>query len=118
MKAEQTLSGSHIERRRSPRLLLDVPLVVHGISSEGRTFQEETFTISVSEHGALFVLAAKLQVGQMVVLINPQTQLKKEGRVARFGSAYGGLAQVGVEFPRPAPEFWPIGNQQPSGPQS
>jgi hypothetical protein len=97
------------DRRRSERLLLDVPLIVHGTSAEGSAFQEETFTISVSAHGALLVLAAKVRVGQSVVLVNPQTHATKEGRVARFGAPYGGLAQVGVEFAKPAPEFWPVG---------
>ena len=97
---------SPAERRRSHRSLLDVALMVRGESIEGKTFQEETFTISVSAHGALLVLAAKVAVGQRLVLMNLQTHTEKEGRVARFGSPYGGLAQVGVEFAGPAPEFW------------
>ena len=99
---------NHPERRRSQRLLLDVPLIVRGESMEGHSFQEETFTISVSAHGALLILAAKVKIGQRLLLVNPQTQDEKEGRVARFGSPYGGLAQVGIEFARPAPEFWQI----------
>jgi hypothetical protein len=101
----QTFSNP-AERRRSQRLLLDVALIVRGESIEGQPFQEETFTISVSDHGALLVLAAKVVLGQTVLLVNAQTHNEKEGRVARFGSLYGGLAQVGVEFARPAPEFW------------
>jgi hypothetical protein len=95
------------DRRRSPRMLVDVPLVIRGESPEKKPFREETFTISVSAHGALVVLAAKVAVGQMLVLMNPQTHDEREGRVARSGSPYGGLAQVAVEFARPAPAFWP-----------
>ena len=102
------------ERRRSHRLLLDVALIVRGESVEGRSFEEETFTISVSAHGALLVLAAKVALGQKVLLTNVQTRNEKEGRVARFGSLYGGLAQVGVEFAAPAPEFWHADYAQPS----
>ena len=105
--AAQRSVVSQAERRRSQRLLLDVPLIVRGESVEGQPFQEETFTISVSAHGALLLLAARIGVGQLVLLVNPKTWDEKEGRVARFGSPHGGLAQVGVEFAHPAPEFWP-----------
>jgi hypothetical protein len=96
------------ERRRSPRLLLDVALIIRGESAESRPFQEETFTISVSAHGALVLLATKVALGQTLILKNPHTQDEREGRVARLGALYGGLAQVAVEFSRPAPEFWPM----------
>ena len=95
------------ERRRSPRRLLDVALVVRGESAEKQPFQEETFTISVNAHGALVLLAAKVSLGQILFLMKPGTQQEQEGRVARLGSPYGGLAQVAVEFSRPVPEFWP-----------
>ena len=107
MPIEEAVPQGHpAERRRSHRTLLDVPLVVRGESTEGLSFREETFTISVSDHGALLVLAAKVALGQKVFLMNVQTRDEKEGRVARFGSLYGGLAQVGVEFALPAHDFW------------
>lgn len=96
------------ERRRSERVLLDVPLLVCGQSTERQPFQEETFTISVSAHGALLILATKVALGQKLVLRNQQTQDERHGTVACFGSPYGGLAQVAIEFSRPAPEFWPV----------
>lgn len=86
--------------------MLDVALIVRGKSIEGHPFQEETFTISVNGHGALLVLAAKVAMGQALLLVNPLNHTEKEGRVARFGSSFGGLSQVGVEFVVPAPEFW------------
>ena len=101
---------SHEERRRSKRLLLDVPLVIRGEATETEPFEEETFSISVSAHGALVVLASKVALGQRVFLKNPKTRGETEGRIARFGPPYGGLAQVGIEFAQPAPEFWAIGS--------
>jgi len=100
--------GTGPERRRSERLLLDVTLVVRGESPERKPFEEETFTISVSAHGALVLLATKVVLGQTLFLRNPETQREIEGSVSRFGSPHGGLAQVGVEFARPAPDLWPI----------
>ena len=113
MNVHEAPHADAAERRRSHRSLLDVALIVRGESIEGRSFVEETFTISVSAHGALLVLAAKVALGQKIFLINMQTRNEKEGRVARFGSVYGGLAQVGVEFPGPAPEFWHGEDAQP-----
>jgi PilZ domain len=95
------------ERRRSPRRLLDVPLIVRGESAENQPFREETFTISVSAHGALVLLATKVSLGQTLILVKPETRQEQEGRVSRLGSLHGGLAQVAVEFSQPVPEFWP-----------
>ncbi len=103
-----TVKPQETDRRRSPRVLLDVPLFIRGESLENKPFREETFTISISATGALVLLAAKVAVGQKLVLINLRTRDEREGRVARLGSAYGGLAQVAVEFASPAPEFWPV----------
>jgi hypothetical protein len=103
-------AGNASKRRRSERLILDVPLVVRGESTESKPFHEETFTISVSAHGALVVLGAHLALGQALFLLNLQTQHEIEGRVVRLGSPYGGLAQVGVEFAQPAPDFWSVGS--------
>ena len=96
------------ERRRSERLLLDVALVVRGESTESKPFQENTFTISVSAHGTLLVLATRVALGQTLRLSNPHSQGEVVGRVVRFGISYGGLAQVGIDFAQPAPEFWPV----------
>ena len=104
--AVETVVGP--ERRRSQRLLLDVGLVVRGESVAKEAFKEETFTISVSAHGALFALSAKVALGQTLFLVNPEPQSEVEGRVTRFGPPRGGLAQVGVEFAQPTPKFWPV----------
>src|ERR1700691_2729728 len=94
------------ERRRSPRSLLDMPLVVRGLSVEKKPFREETFTISVNAHGALIALFTSVAVGQTLVLMDPQNRDERDGRVTRFRSLDAPLDQVGVEFARPAPEFW------------
>jgi len=93
-------------RRRSRRWLQDVRLIVRGESRENVTFEEKTYATSVSTHGALMILSKTVEEGQMLSLINPRTQDEIEGRVVRFGPSYRGLPQVGVEFVRPAKEFW------------
>jgi hypothetical protein len=109
---DQDASPSQVgsERRRSQRVLMDVPLVVRGETTDKRPFQEETFTIVVSAYGALVVLAAKVELGQRLVLVNLSTRDEQDCRVAFLGPPYAGLSQVGLEFPRPAADFWPAAN--------
>ena len=102
-------STSFSERRRSPRSLLDMPLVIRGLSAEKKPFREETFTISVNAHGALIALSARVAVGQTLVLMDPQNRDERDGRVARSGSLDARQDQVCLEFTRPAPEFWRVG---------
>jgi hypothetical protein len=101
------LSVNDSDRRRSQRLLQFVPLVVRGQLAGSKTFWEDTFTADISAHGALLILAAKVGVGQKLVLMNPQNWQEEDVRVARLGSFDGTRTQVGIEFMQPAPDFWP-----------
>jgi hypothetical protein len=95
-------------QRRSERILLDVPVVISGGSADHLTFREETFTVTVSAHGALVMLATKVTLGQRLVVMNPQNWDEREGSVSYLGPDRAGLAQVAIEFAGSAPEFWAI----------
>jgi hypothetical protein len=56
----------------------------------------------------LVLLASTVEVGQQVVLMNPKSWDEREGRVTYLGQPHAGLAQVGIEFKEPAPEFWSL----------
>ena len=99
---------AQVGQRRSARVLIDVPVVICGKSGDKRTFREETFTVTVSAHGALLMLAANVSLGQKIVLINPSNSDERECRIAYRGPIHAGLSQVAVEFNKPSPEFWPI----------
>ncbi|MDE3170947.1 MAG: PilZ domain-containing protein [Acidobacteriota bacterium] len=92
-------------QRRSERVLIDMPIVVRG-ESGARPFQEETFTVTISAHGALLMLEADVTLGQKLTVMNPKTTDQQEARVAYKGAIHAGLAQVAVEFAKPSPEFW------------
>jgi hypothetical protein len=94
--------------RRSVRVLLDVPVAIWGESPDEQTFREETFTVTVSAHGALVMLAAKVLVGQRVVLRKLTDSIEIRGRIADVGMPHAGLTQVGIELDQPSPEFWPV----------
>lgn len=99
--------------RRSKRVIVDVPLVIRGVADDEHPFREETFTLTVSAHGGLLVLENKVALGQTIVLMNPKNWDEREATVAFLGPPYAGLATVGVQFSRPAPEFWAIDSPPP-----
>jgi hypothetical protein len=87
---------------------MDVPVVIWGVSPDAQAFREETFTVTVSAHGALVMLAAKVALGQRVVLRKLTDTIEIRGRVAYAGTDYAGLTQVGIDLDQPSPEFWPV----------
>lgn len=99
--------------RRSKRVIVDVPLVIRGEAEDKQPFREETFTLTVSAHGGLVVLENRVALGQKIVLMNPKTWDEREGTVAFLGPPYAGLSTVGVQFAKPAPEFWAISSPPP-----
>jgi hypothetical protein len=69
------------ERRRSERLLLTVPLRVHGVDALEFDFKEDACTISFNRHGVRIRINRPLIVGQIVTLINVVTHREAEFRV-------------------------------------
>jgi hypothetical protein len=114
VRAEESSQVAQAAQRRSERVLMDLPIIVSGESADHRAFLEETFTVTVSAHGALMMLATKVALGQKLVLTNPANQGRREARVAYLGHPHAGLAQVAVEFVRPSPEFWPLVSPPPN----
>lgn len=94
------------QRRRSKRVKARIAVVVR--SQEKRTHSEKTHTLMVNAHGALLLLAMTVSVDKFVVLENPGTGQELLCRVTHVGTHFMGKAQVGVEFIKPAPEFWGI----------
>lgn len=101
--------GSDATRRRSQRVILTLGIIVR--SEEGPNtaqFEEETSTLVVNSHGALILLARKVEKGQKLRLINRATREEQICRVASLGLATGSKTQIGVEFLKPSPDFWHI----------
>jgi hypothetical protein len=94
-------------RRRSQRVILNVPITVSGMTSIG-PFTEKTHTLVISAHGALIVLAAKISPGQIVELQSSTSAEKQACRVVHGSKGEEGKTQWGLEFIEPAPHFWPI----------
>jgi len=96
------------KQRRSQRLLLKIPVLVRGLKAGKEAFQEESYTMVVNAHGALFLLATEVRTGQELVLKNRTTQDEQVCKVVYLGPVDNGKVQVGVEFTRPAPTFWHV----------
>ncbi|HKW58086.1 MAG TPA: PilZ domain-containing protein [Candidatus Acidoferrum sp.] len=94
--------------RRSQRVCLSVPIqVVRSEPGKPQT-TEETRTLVVSAHGALFVLQMAVRAGELLILKHQKTQEQLVCRVVNFTPDQSGTFEVGVEFEHPAPKFWRI----------
>jgi hypothetical protein len=70
--------------------------------------REQTHTLVVNAHGALISLDLPVWVGQVVTLQNPETSEEQTCRIIRVNPKREGKAEVGVEFLKPAPNFWRV----------
>jgi hypothetical protein len=94
------------ERRRSPRLALCVDVFVYGHNPGEAPFHESTSTTCVNAGGGLLTLTAKVQVGQVFLLVNCSTQEEHQCRVARVSQEHDGKRTVGFEIMPPECSFW------------
>jgi hypothetical protein len=103
------------EKRRSDRLMLTVPLVIHGTDPRGATFKDDGRTITLNRHGARIQTGRPLRTGQVVRLVNQishrEADFRVVGPVAPFtekGGEYGVECLQdqdnvwGIQFPPPA----------------
>ncbi len=94
------------ERRRTVRVMLKIPLKVHGISSEGETFAVETTTHTISLHGASVELEYPVQLGDILTVENELTRQQVEGKVVTLRKTREGKMHVGLEFTNAGVNFW------------
>ncbi len=91
------------ERRRSPRTSMCVDLIVCG---GGGAWQERTCALSLNAQGVLVALGSNVQIGQTVLVRDPESFVEREGRVVNLGRDYGRRREVAIEFTEPVPDFW------------
>jgi len=98
-----------IERRRSSRVLIRIPIRIFGNLSAGEPLNAAAETIAVSRFGALLRISHPLPLGTRIEVLNGLSQETREFRIVRVGSAdVDGLFDVGVEILYPARRFWGI----------
>ena len=102
------LSWLAANRRRSQRVLMKLPVRISGQAGAASSFEEVTYTLAISAHGALIVVTAPVYRGQRFTLSNVQTNAALEGVVAHVDRAPGEQTKVGVEFMMPNQTFWRV----------
>ena len=106
--SEPTNQSDGSERRRSARVLIEIGVIAQGANAEGRAFGEKTKTVAVNAHGALIRLAQDIRAGELITLTHCLTEEQQTCRVVYAGPNEGIGRPVGVEFLKPAPQFWRI----------
>jgi hypothetical protein len=97
-----------LKSRRSRRIDLDVPVVVHRPPKEGPQFYESTKTLVVNAHGALLALKGMVAPRQRLFLQNMASGEQQECRVVSVNKDMTGPPTVAVEFTKPAASFWRV----------
>lgn len=95
-------------RRRSQRVLMQVPVRIRGNDALGQQFEEETETLAINAHGALVLVAARVTSGSKMLLRHKRTEEEQECHVAFLGPVRNGRAEIGLEFSSPRPTFWRV----------
>ncbi len=94
------------ERRRTLRVTLTVPVIVHGANEQGEKFCVRGTTRSLNQQGAQLVLDEPVVAGQDLLLVNENTNRSVESRVVYVKKERDGHLYVGVEFVNPETNFW------------
>jgi hypothetical protein len=95
-------------RRRSERVMLQIPIVVQVSTRDGKDMSEETQTEVVNAHGGLMKLRMEVKTGQPILLIDKGSKAQQGCHVVRVETSEAGNSAVAFEFDQPAPQFWPI----------
>jgi hypothetical protein len=104
-----TPSAMAMGRRRSDRVLINIPIEVIGEDLAGNSFRERAHTMVINRNGASFVLPAAIMPGKEIIVKNLQTAQSCRFLACRGGKDLpGGLREWAVECLDPAPNFWRI----------
>ncbi len=107
-------SMREIERRRSERLLLTVPIQVEGVNRWGEKFNEATRTIVINRQGARIFLKEPVAAGAVVLVTNNMGHRKAKFRVVGpTQPATGEGGEWGLECLNEKANLWGIGFPPP-----
>src|SRR5271155_1633565 len=95
-------------RRRSQRVLMQVPVKISGSDAQGQPFTEPTETLAINAHGALILMTTRVTSGGMLLLSHERTREEQECLVVFLGPVRNGKAEVGLEFSNSRPTFWRV----------
>ncbi len=94
------------ERRRTLRVALALPVIVHGQNEMGEKFCVRAMTSSINQQGALIAMEEMVVPGQSLLIVNENTSRSAETRVANVRRERDGRLYVGLEFVNSDTNFW------------
>jgi hypothetical protein len=98
-----------LERRRSSRVLIRIPVKVHSNETDGEPRDASAEAISVSRTGALLRLPFLPELGSRIEVLHGLSLEVREFRVISLRSQKEhGHFELGVEILHPARNFWGI----------
>jgi len=107
--AESTYPKTAERRRRTERVLLQIPIEVKGTDAAGRPFKEKTHTLVINRHGARIALKTSVLPEARLIITNRQSAMTCPFRVVgRTGKSLGEGPEWGVECLEPGVNFWGI----------
>jgi len=102
------MDANPANRRRSERVMLQIPVSVQVKTRDGKDVREDTQTVVVNAHGGLMKLKMEVKTGQPILLINERAKVQQGCHVVRVETSEAGNSAVAFEFDEPTPQFWPI----------
>ncbi|HYL69571.1 MAG TPA: hypothetical protein VEX69_10425 [Candidatus Limnocylindria bacterium] len=98
-----------IERRRSSRVLIRIPVKVFSKGAFGTPLDTSAEAIAVSRYGALIRTPYSPDLGSRIEVLNGLSQETQEFRVIRISDAKeDGQYELGIETLYPTHNFWGI----------
>jgi len=94
------------ERRRTLRVAMALPVIVHGENDMGEKFCVRAVTRSINKQGALLAMDEMVIPGQSLLIVNENTSRSAETRVAHVKRERDGKLYVGLEFVNQDYNFW------------
>ena len=105
-----------VDRRRSERLLITVPIRVEGVDRDGEKFNEETRTLVVNRHGARIYLQRMVAAGATLLVTTLVGRRSGKFRVVGPTQPHSGAGgEWGIECQESNSNVWGIGFPPPSG---
>lgn len=97
------------ERRRSERIMFTIPIDVRGADEQGAPFSAGGRTITLNRHGARIQISRLLRTGQVVQIINQNTDAQAPFRVVGpLSPPSEKVGEWGVECQNPEENIWGI----------
>ncbi len=104
--------GAKVERRKTPRFPVAVPIEASWRGPNGKTVKEDAVAKQVNAHGGFLEMASYPEIGTRVTLANFLSAETVEGRVLATPYSRTGVSQgIVVELVVPSESFWGVNLQ-------